>query len=147
MTDVEVTVEIETSPEDVFDYYVVPEKHLAWQKDLLAVERLTEGAVQMGSRFMLRRRLGGRIHEGVWEITEFERPHKVGLTAHTDQGMIDHKSQVRFEPTDSGSRLILQVEPTPRGWVRLLTPLIKRAIRRELPKDLKQLKAVLEGRA
>lgn len=147
MKGVEVAVEIETSPEDAFDYYVVPENHLVWQEALLDVERLTDGAVGMGSRFRLRRRLGGRIHEGVWEITEFEPPRKVGLTARTDQGMIDHRSKARFEPTDVGTRLILQVQPTPRGWVRLLTPLIRRAIRRELPEDLEQLRAVLEERA
>lgn len=147
MRGVEVAVEIETSPGDAFDYYVVPENHLVWQEDLLDVERLTDGAVGMGSRFRLQRRLGGRIHQGVWEITEFERPRKVCLTALTDQGMIDHRSQARFEPADIGTRLILRVQPTPRGWVRLLTPLIGRAIRRELPKDLEQLKAVLEERA
>lgn len=116
MSHVEVAVEIKISPEDVFDYYVVPENHLVWQDNLVEAERLSDGPVRSGSRFKLHRRLGGRIHKGVWEITAFERPGKVGLAARTDRGMIDHRSEARFEPTQVGTRLVLQVQPTPRGW-------------------------------
>lgn len=112
----------------------------------MEVQRLGEGTVRLGSRFKLHRRLAGRIHEGIWEITEFERPRQAALAAHTDRGLIDHRSRARFEPTDAGTRLVLQVQPTPRGWARLLTPFIRRAMRRELSQDLEELRAVLEKR-
>lgn len=138
------SVSIERPVEDVFDYYLAPENHLEWQDDLLEASPLSEGPVDVGSRFRLRRRLGGRVHEGVWEITALERTKRVEIAATTEQGMIDHSSVARFEPAGGATRLTLDVEPRPRGARRLLLPVIRRAIRRALPTDLERLKATLE---
>lgn len=77
--------------------------------------QLTDGPVGSGTRFRILRDLGGRTHHAVFEVTEFDRPHRLGIHATSDEGMLDHDSMAMFEPTSTGTRVTLHVRPRPRG--------------------------------
>ena len=144
MGDVTLRLTIDRPVEEVFAFYVQPENHLKWQDGMLDVVQTSEGPVGTGTRFRIRQKLGGQVHDGIFEITEYERPNRLGITATTDRGMIDHRSLAVFDETGDSTRLTLNVWPTPRGWRRMLRPLIKVMIRRQLPRDFNRLKEALE---
>lgn len=145
MDEVTVRLDVRRPVEEVFDYWARPESHLEWQEGLVEATQITGGPVGVGTRFRIVRDLGGRTHHAVFEVSEFVRPRRFGIAATSAQGMIDHRSLVIFEPTEGGTRVSLRVEPTPRGWRRLLTPVIRFVMSRELPKDFARLRVALEG--
>lgn len=145
MGQVTIGLDVRRPVEEVFDYWARPEGHLEWQEGLVEATQITDGQVGVGTRFRIVRDLGGRTHHAVFEVSVFDRPRRFGIDATSPQGMIDHRSLAVFEATEDGARITLQVEPTPRGWRKLLTPLIRFVMRRELPKDFARLRHALEG--
>ncbi len=148
MGDIKVTLKIDRLPADVFDFLVSPQSHVMWQAGLQSVEELTAGAPRSGSRFRLRKMIGGRLHTGVWELTSFDPPRAVGTKAETDRGMIDHTSLATMEPVGSGTRFTITVTPLPRGTKnRILFRIMRTLAQRQLANDFARFKTTLEAAA
>ena len=126
---------IKATPEAAFEAAADPETQLRWDAgNLLAVEKLTPGALGQGARYRGRFKGMGTVE---YEFAEFERPH---LFAHRTQlpfGTMGHR--LTFESTVESTRL------TQEAWLeanligRLMTPMIGRMLRRRLPTVAREL--------
>ena len=68
---VENTVEIARSPEDVFDYLSDMGNEVRWNADCVSMEQLTDGPVEVGTRFRAKWKQGPVVFT---ELTAYERP-------------------------------------------------------------------------
>jgi uncharacterized protein YndB with AHSA1/START domain len=126
---------IAAPPEAVFDAAADPQTQLSWDAgNLLAVEKLTPGALARGARYRGRFKGMGTVE---YEFAEFDRPQRFAHRTQVPFGTMGHR--LTFEPAAEGTRL------TQEGWLepnlvgRLMTPLIGRMLRRRLPTVAREL--------
>lgn len=131
-------------PEVVFDYLTDPATLAEWQTSKTSVEQLTSGPPRLGTRVRERtKQPGGREFTQVVEFTEFDRPRHVH--AHIVEGPYPVHGTWRFEPQGAGTRVRFLAEGEMRGALRVLEPLLKRVIARQMASHHRNLRANLEG--
>ena len=137
------SVLIQRSVEEVFDYGSDLANELKWNPDgLLSLEALTPRPIVVGTKFL-----------AVWkgsppmtcEYTCINRPVDWEVYA-SAKGM---DVAFRGEVTDqaNGARLTVTMTLLPRGFLRLLAPILRRSFQRGEVRNLASVKAHIEGTA
>jgi len=141
---VEESIEINRSLQEVFDYVSDVGNYPEWMAHALEVRKDTAGPPQQGDRFTLAIESVGRRFE-----TPYERSTYVANRQYTDRavgGPVPNQWwESTFQEVPGGTRLTRAVDAVSGGLLELLEPLQKRAAERQLGKDLKTLKDVLEA--
>jgi len=128
---VEQTFAVGRPPEVVFDYLTDPSKLADWQTSKTSVEQLTDGAPGLGTRVRERTKPpGGKEFEQIVEFTEFERPLRVHM--HIVEGPYPIDGTWLFEPDGDGTRVRFVAAGEARGVMRVLGPVAKLVIARQM---------------
>jgi carbon monoxide dehydrogenase subunit G len=149
MTPIVESIEIARRPEDVFAYVTDPSLFPEWQESVVSAHRVGGEPLAVGSRAVVRRRVGPRVVSSTEEVIELSPPRTFGFRG--VGGMpVAAIVEGAIEPLDEGerSRVTLRFDVEARGLGRLLVPLVVRPqVRRQLPRNEQKLKDVLEGAA
>ena len=127
------------TPEEAFDYLSDHRNELDWGPSCEAVEKLTEGPIGVGTRFYAKWK-GSPPAE--LEILTFDRPRT--WTAISRSRGIDMHFSGTVEPTDDGVRVVGELQPTARGLLRLIVPIMVMSMRRESPATVKGMEKALQ---
>ena len=127
----------------VFDYVADQRNEPIYNPRMLRSEKITDGPIGVGTRFRATARSGRRVVEMLIEITEYNRPRRLG--SRTTMSSVGVNGGLTFEPVDGATRMSWSWEVSPRGPLRLLGPLIARQGRRQEQTIWTGLKAQLEG--
>jgi uncharacterized membrane protein len=142
---VEESIEIDRPLMEVFDYVSDVGNYPEWMAHVLEVLKDTEGPPQQNDRFTVAIKSVGRRFETPYERTSYEANRR--YTDRAVGGPIPNQRwDSTFQEVPGGTRLMRAVEAEGGGLLKLLEPLQKRAAERQLGKDLKTLKDVLEAR-
>jgi hypothetical protein len=140
----ELTVDIARTRPEVFAYLTDPAKLQEWQ-GTAEVEQLTPGPVREGTRFReVHERMGRRI-ESVTEVTGYDLDRHFAVSIVEGPMPIDGEWDLDLSPV--GTRVDFRATGRLSGPLRLLSPLVARAVRRQMRKDHQRLKQVLESRS
>jgi diacylglycerol O-acyltransferase / wax synthase len=136
---VENAIEIEATPEAVFDYCTDVLREPEWNPKLLEVEKLTEGPIGLGTRFRIRL-------DGVgWSTTENIAFHRPSFWAATSASRrLDVHIEFEVTTTGGGARLSVRTLLLPHGVLRLAHPILRRYMREQWEHHLQRIKARLE---
>jgi uncharacterized protein YndB with AHSA1/START domain len=63
------SIDISRRPEDVFSYVTDPSRFPEWQGSVVSVRREGDGPLAVGSRVVVRRRVGPRVLPSTDEVT------------------------------------------------------------------------------
>ena len=140
MAVIENSVQIERSPEEVFDYLVDLRNELEWNPDVQSMEKLTDGPIGLGTRYVAKWKQSGLIEV---ECTRFERPQR---WAYTNGGPVSVVFDVTLTPQESGTLLASLFEAHPNGLTRLFFPILLQALKRGEKQNMRCIKAALENR-
>lgn len=136
---VENAIDIEATPEAVFDYCTDVLREHEWNPKLLEVEKLTPGPIGLGTRCRI-------LLDGVgWSTTEntvFERPTCCAATSTSKR--LDVRLEWEVTPTAHGARLSVRTLLMPHGLLRLGLPILRRIMRQQWDQHLGRIKARLE---
>ena len=105
-------------------------------------EKLTPGSIGLGTRFRAEVTSRGRPLAMVIELTAYERPRR--LSSSTRMAAMDIRGTLTFDSVPEGTRMRWHWELAPRGFLRLLTPLVARMGRRQEEAIWAGLKRILE---
>ena len=132
------SVDIEAPGEVVFDYAVDLSNELEWGTPVRIV-KLTDGPVQVGSRFDAEWKNGGPIEV---DYVAADRPRRWATLGRGQRMDVNLSADVQdLGPTRS--RLTVTMELLPHGWLRALLPVLKLAMQKTDERNL----AALKGRA
>jgi uncharacterized protein YndB with AHSA1/START domain len=137
-------VEIDRTPEVVFPYVIDPRSFPTWQPAV--VDGALDREVSVGAICTTRRKIGGRAREIHSRITEYDPPRR--WADHGVDGPIRGIVSVDVTPLDGEARshVTITIDFEAHGIGRLLVPLVvRRQAAREMPSNLRRLKAVLEA--
>lgn len=142
---VEESIEIDIPLEQVFDYVSEVGNYPEWMDHTLEVSKDTPGPPQNSDRFTVAIKSLGRRFDTPYERTSFEPDRR-----YTDRALggpiPNQRWDNTFEETSGGTRLTRAVEAETGGLLKLMEALQKRAVKRQLGKDLETLKVLLEAR-
>lgn len=130
---------IAASPELVFDTAADSRNEPSFNPAMTRVELQTPGPIGLGTRF--RARMGQGLDMMV-ELTEFDRPHRLGST--TTSSMMETSGTLTFTPDRDATVMAWDWQLRPKGWFRLLGPLVAPLGRRLELKIWSGLKRTLE---
>lgn len=137
---VENTIEIARSAEDVFDYWVDLAREPEWNPKARRVEKVTDGPIGLGTRFEGEYLKGDTM---TIEYVRFERPLAWATVGRSPR--LDVNGEGRISASEDGVRLLMRMELSPKGALRLLLPILGRFMHRQQERNLAAIKRALEG--
>lgn len=141
---IEQTFFVSRPPEVVFDYLTNPANLADWQTSKTSVEPLRDGAPRLGTRVRERTKPpGGKEFEQIVEFTEFDRP--VRVHAHIVEGPYPIDGTWSFESDGDGTRVRFVAEGELRGAMRVLQPVTKLIMGRQMAGSHRNLRRNVEA--
>jgi uncharacterized protein YndB with AHSA1/START domain len=140
MAVVENTIDIRSSPEEVFDYCTDLAREPEWNPKAKRVEKVSAGQIGLGTRYEAEFLKGDLTSI---EFVRFERPivwDSVGRSRR-----LDARSEGRISATEEGARLVMRMELRPKGTLRFLLPILGRFMHRQQERNLAAITQALEG--
>lgn len=144
MVDVRTEIEIARPRHDVADYASNPANALAWYEHIKEVEWNKAKPLAVGSRIVFVAHFLGRRLDYVYEVKALVPGERFVMA--TAEGPFPMETTYSWEDTEGGgTKMSLRNRGRPSGFARVTAPLLVGAMRRANRKDLRRLKAVLEG--
>ena len=143
MARVQGEIVIERPVEVVLDYVADPRNEPTYNPRMLRSEKLTDGPVDVGTRFRAVVWSGRRPIDMLIEVTEHKLPTRFG--SRTTMSSADIEGGLTFVPVAGGIWMTWSWEISPKGPLRLPTPLVVRLGRRQEKTCWTGLKQYLEG--
>jgi uncharacterized protein YndB with AHSA1/START domain len=110
--------------EEVFDFVADERNEPTFNARMLRAEKVTQGPIGTGTRFLATMKSMGRTFDITIEYTAYQRPTRLGSTSSTSSA--DTRGALTFEPHPGGTRMRWSWDVEPKGVSKLLTPLINR---------------------
>jgi uncharacterized membrane protein len=143
--DVQTEVEIERPREEVAAYASEPDNATAWYTRIGSARWETPRPLAVGSRFAFEAHFLGRALSYVYEVREYIPAERLVMA--TDDGPFPMETTYSWQDQPDGATIMrLRNRGEPAGFSRPLAPVMGPAVRRQNRKDLRRLKAQLEGR-
>jgi uncharacterized protein YndB with AHSA1/START domain len=136
---VEAEVDIDRSPEDVFDYCSDHAREPEWNPMMKRIERITDGPIGVGTRYSTQFARGPAME---MECTRYERPTHWSVVGESAAMKVGGENKIT--PTARGAHLAMRMEIEPRGSLRWAMPLMRRRLDTQFQRDLENIKAILE---
>ncbi|MBZ0280413.1 MAG: SRPBCC family protein [Anaerolineae bacterium] len=140
MAVIENSVQINRSPEDVFDYLVDLRNELEWNPDVESMKKLTDGLIGVGTRFLAKWKQSKLIEV---ECIRFEHPYR---WAYSNGGPLTVVFDVTLTPQGNATLLASRFDVRPRGLMQLFFPIILRQLKRAEKQNMPHIKNALEKR-
>lgn len=112
-------IRIAAPVEQVFDTVADSRNEPSFNPAMTEVELLTSPPVGPGARF--RARMGKAGMEMLVELTDYERPHRLG--SRTTSSMMETAGTLSFAADNEGTVMTWNWQVRPKGWLRMLGPL------------------------
>ena len=140
------SIEISRSPEDVFSYAADPLRFPEWRDGVASAHRDEPAPLAVGSKTTVVRRVGPRRLPTTEEVVELNRPRSWAVRG--TSGPVVGIAKGTMESLDGGqrSRLTIAFDFEAQGIAKLLVPLlVRRQVKRVLPRNEQKLKEILES--
>ena len=108
------------------------------------MEQVSEGPPGLGTEYRYKFK---RSPESTFEWSEFEPGRRVawsGPPLKTGPGSLQPRGSIDVEPAAEGSLVRVTLDPLPGGVMKLLLPVMRRAMRNGAVENLSRLKAMVE---
>ena len=122
MTRIDGEITIAAPVEQVFDLVADERNEPRYNPRIVRAEKTSAGPVGEGSRFVVRPKGTGTRGEMRMEVTDFDRPHRVGSSIRSSAMDVD--GAVTFTPVDGGTLLHWSWDMRLRGPMRLMSPVL-----------------------
>jgi len=134
------TVTVESPIEEVFDYAAQFDRHPEWQDQLKSVT--VDGPPAVGATGSQKRQMGPRVHTTQWRMSAYERPTILGWEILS--GPMRPVGTMRFSAEGTSTRVDFEMEMNPRGWMKLMGPIIERQGQKVVAEQFAKFKDNLE---
>ncbi len=143
MSSFQVSVFIERNPDVVFDFATDLDYVSTWIPEITRIEKLTDGPLASGSQFRETRKMGGREHSSIIEVSEHERPRVHAASARCMGCVATYR--YTFEPEGGGTRIDLHAEVVGSGLAKLIAPMLLAMMKKQDGGQLDRLKTAIES--
>jgi len=144
--DIACNLEIPRPRAEVAAYASDPDNTTAWYANIEAVKWETPRPLAVGTRLAFIAIFLGRRLSYTYEIREFEAGERLVMS--TEQGPFPMETTYTWQAAgDHATKMTLRNRGEPAGLATVVTPVVARAMKRAITKDLERLSAILQRRA
>ena len=136
---IHVVEDINVPPERAFDLMADVRNEETWNNQVSETSLESPEPIGQGARFRTVNR--GRPYTGT--ITEYQRPQRLVFDVTGDQ--MDIQGQMRFTPMTDGTRLEADFDMAPKGFMKVMFPVMAPLVRRDFPKQIASFKRFCES--
>ena len=144
MADIEGEIIIHRPVEVVFDFVADERNEPLYNPAMIQVEKISEGPIAAGTRFKAETRTGKRTADMIIEFVSYERPHR--LSSLTTMSAMAIEGTLIFSAVEQGTLMRWLWFIKPRGFLRIISPVIRMIGKRQEERIWKSLKCYLESR-
>ena len=126
---------------EVWDFVANVETMDHWVKGIEETER-PAGDLEVGSTFTSKFIHGAHTFDVTHRVTEHDPPSRFGTES--TEGPFQYSSVLRLEESDGATRVTNTLQAGSGGASGLLAPVLRWGMRRQLSKELKDLKRAIE---
>jgi uncharacterized protein YndB with AHSA1/START domain len=130
--------------DEVFDFVADERNEPKYNPQMTLAEMVTQGPIGVGSKFHCVMTDAGATDVAV-EFTEFVRPRRLGSTSHISN--MDINGTLLFEPQGQSAKMKWLWNIEPRGFIKLLGPMVRRMGERQELAIWTGLKKVMEAQS
>lgn len=130
---------IQCDPTTAFDLMADVRNETRWNKGVTVAELRGEGPVREGSRF----RTVYRGLENEVTVAAYDRPERL-VVASTSK-TVDFDTTYVFTGADGGTKVVVSTDVRPKGFLSVLSPLVRMMLRRELAHKYATVERVIES--
>jgi len=130
--------------DEVFDFAADECNEPEYNPDMTLAEMVTQGPIGVGSKFHCVM-TGARAADMTIEYTEFDRPRRLASTAHMSS--MDINGTLLFEPQGQSTKMKWLWNIEPRGFMKVLGPIVRRMGERQELANWTTMKKVLEAQS
>lgn len=134
---------IYATPNAVFNFMLTPDNAHKVMPSVKENVQITEGPVDVGTRFRETRLINGKEATAEIEVTTFEPPRRYSATS--SQGGITATYHYTLAPEQNGTRIKLQAEVAASGVKKLVVPMILMMMKKQDGDHLQNLKRAVES--
>ena len=138
---VNVDVEIARPRDQVFDLMADARNEPGWNSQVSRTELISDEPIGPGAEFTTT----NRGQEYVAVITTYDRASR--LAFNVVGNTLEIASAMQFVDSSGGTRLTGQFDLQPKGFMKLIMPLMAPAVRKDLPKQFASFKVFCESHA
>jgi carbon monoxide dehydrogenase subunit G len=139
-----VSVFINRSPQDVFDFMTNPANFAQWQSGTKSAKWASEGPVGVGSKFNSVGEMMGRETKMDLEITQWDPPQVWGIKGAS--GPMKFEAISKFESKDGGTQVTQTFEGEVGGFFSIAEGLAIKQLQKQIETDGNALKKLLEAK-
>jgi uncharacterized protein YndB with AHSA1/START domain len=143
MIDLTIETHIARPVADVFAYATDPAKLASWQTNTVSAVPEGDGPLGVGTRLReVHRGPRGKEIATLVEVSEYEPDSRFSLRML--EGPLPIHADLAFAPNDTGTVFRFRAFGEPAGAMRLLQPVLRRALHRQFAEHCANLKRVME---
>ena len=143
MADLHDSVTISKPLETVFSYTSDLSNSTHIMSNVTNIEKMTDGPIQVGTKFKETREIRGRKASAIIEIVEWDKPSSYAVKSESNGLKVVYR--YFFEEHENGTKVTYTGDIYTSGiMMRLSKPIIRKILKKEDGDHLKQLKKVLE---
>jgi uncharacterized protein YndB with AHSA1/START domain len=146
-----VDIVIEKPVEEVFRFVAKGENGSLWNSAVREVRKISEGPVNVGTKYSMIRQLPSGSVENTYEVVEYEENKKISITIIS--GPTPFLYRYSFKPVGNATELSLEAEVEKEGLVKVLGTKARIApefvlagfVKRGVEENFQTLKSLLES--
>jgi len=139
------SIYVNRPPSGVFDVVGtrIFETQPLWEKEVVAIRRVTPGAMDVGSKSIMERRDFGQRSEAKYECVEFEKDQRIALTGDSPGVHVDFALGMSPQG-DHGTKLDFELQQVMSGPMRLLEPVFRLVLARQSRRVMRNIRVTVE---
>jgi uncharacterized protein YndB with AHSA1/START domain len=136
---VNISIDVDRPRDEVFDAMADARNEAIWNTQVSRTELLSDEPIRAGTRF----RTVNRGQSYTATITEYARPDH--LTFLVSGRRMDITGDLHFAETGGGTRTTGTFDLQPKGFARVMLPLMSGAVRKDFPRQMASFKGFCEA--
>ena len=142
MTVLHESIEVARTPEEAFAYIADFTTTAEWDSTARSATKLTQGAVDLGTRFQVVCAIAGGSIDLEYVVTRLEQDRRIDLSGSCR--WFDIEDSIRFEPTEEGTRIDYRAEFKFPAALKLLARGFERGLQRMGRASMRGMREALE---
>ena len=140
------SIYVNRPPSEVFDVVGtrIFETQPLWEKEVVAIQPVTPGAIGVGSKSIMERRdFGGQRSEADYECVEFEKDQRIAFTGDSPGVHVDFA--LGMSPVgDRGTKLDFELQQIMSGPIRLFEPVVRLVLPIQARRVIRNIREMVE---
>lgn len=142
MAMIEQSIQIKCTPEKAFAFAADLTKAATWQTGITEAQVTSEGAIGVGTTYVMKAKSFGQTIETLGEVTAWDPPSTYMWKA--TKSPFPLAGGMKFQANGSVTLVTVFTKAEPGGFFKLAEGMLKAQMEKKLEEDLEALKKILE---